>query len=316
MKENKSIIFSRVDPEDKLRIVELLEESGEVVAVTGDGVNDAPALKKADIGVAMGRIGTDVAKEASELVLLDDSFPTLVHAVREGRTIYNNLRKTVLASLTTNGAELFVVLLGLAAVSMRNWAIPILAIQILAIDLLAEIMPLTFLSYDPPPDDVMKNPPRDVGDHIVNLWTSLEVIFLGLVIGGLSFANYALFMSRSGTTFTVEAADPILYARATTVAYLTIAFCQFSNILSRRYEYGSIVNRNFFSNRILLFSILGSIALMLVAVYTPLVRRFLQFDPPGFVDWIYVVGAGGVYLLIFEVMKVFKRLRRRTVEAA
>jgi Ca2+-transporting ATPase len=311
MHDNRSIIFSRVDPEDKLRIVELLERSGEVVAVTGDGVNDAPALKKADIGVAMGRIGTDVAKEASELVLLDDSFPTLVHAVREGRTIYNNLRKTVLASLTTNGAELFVVLLGLAAVAMRNWAIPILAIQILAIDLLAEIMPLTFLSYDPPPDDVMKRPPRNLGEHIVNRWSALEVIFLGLVIGSLSFINYALFMWRSGTTFTIEAADPILYARATTIAYLTIAFCQFSNILSRRYEYGTIVNRNFFSNRILLLSILGSIVLMFVAIYTPLVRRFLQFDPPGLVDWIYVVGAGFVYLVVFEIMKVFKRLRRK-----
>jgi len=316
MRENESLIFSRVDPEDKLRIVELLEGSGEVVAVTGDGVNDAPALKKADIGVAMGRIGTDVAKEASELVLLDDSFPTLVHAVREGRTIYNNLRKTVLASLTTNGAELFVVLLGLAAVAMRNWAIPILAIQILAIDLLAEIMPLTFLSYDPPPDDVMKRPPRDLGDHIVNKRTGLEVIFLGLLIGILSFVNYALFMHRSGTTFTVESADPVLYARATTIAYLTIAFCQFSNILSRRYEYGTIVSRNFFSNRILLLSIAASILLMLVSIYLPIVRRFLQFDPPGIVDWVYVIGAGLVYLACYEIMKMFKRLRRKAFQAA
>lgn len=311
MRNNNSLIFSRVDPEDKLRIVELLERSGEVVAVTGDGVNDAPALKKADIGVAMGRIGTDVAKEASELVLLDDSFPTLVDAVREGRTIYNNLRKTVLASLTTNAAELFVVLLGLTAVSMRNWAIPILAIQILAIDLLAEIMPLTFLTYDPPPEDVMKQPPRNLGDHIVNRWTTLEVIFLGLMIGGLSFLNYALFMSRSGITFTVDAADPILYARATTIAYLTIAFCQFANILSRRYEYNSVLNRNFFSNRILLMSIAGSILLMLIVIYTPFLRNFLQFDPPALVDWLYVIGSGAAYLVIFEIMKVFKRLRRK-----
>ncbi len=280
MRENNSLIFSRVDPEDKLRIVELLEESGEV------------------------------AKEASELVLLDDSFPTLVHAVREGRTIYNNLRKTVLASLTTNSAELFVVLLGLTAVAMRNWAIPILAIQILAIDLLAEIMPLTFLSYDPPPDDVMKQPPRNIADHIVNRWTTLEVIFLGLMIGGLAFLNYALFMSRSGITFTVEAADPILYARATTVVYLTIAFCQFSNILSRRDEYDSILSRNFFSNRILLMSIAGSILLMLVVIYTPFLRNFLQFDPPALVDWLYVIGSSGAYLAIFEIMKLFKRRRR------
>ena len=108
-----SVIFSRVAPEDKLRIVKLLQAQGEIVAVTGDGVNDAPALKRAAIGVAMGITGTDVAKEAAELILLDDSFPTLVEAVREGRTIYNNLKKTVIASMTTNVAELVIVLLGL-----------------------------------------------------------------------------------------------------------------------------------------------------------------------------------------------------------
>jgi Ca2+-transporting ATPase len=316
MEKEQSLIFSRVDPEDKLRIVGLLEDSGEVVAVTGDGVNDAPALRKADIGVAMGRIGTDVSKEASELVLLDDSFPTLVHAVREGRTIYRNLKKTVLASMTTNGAELVVVLLGLAGVAMSDWAIPILAIQILAIDLLAEIMPLTYLTFDPPPDDVMRTPPRDPKDHILNRGSSLEVIFLGTLIGVLSFANYALFMTRHGTSFTAigEAGmiDPslaILYAQATTVTYLTIAFCQFANILSRRYMKTSVFNVNFFSNRILLLSILGSIALILLAIYLPWVRDFLRFQPPGLTDWGYVLGAAGIYLLAFEILKIFKRLR-------
>ncbi len=312
MKKNDSIIFSRVDPEDKLRIVSLLEDDREVVAVTGDGVNDAPALKKADIGVAMGRIGTDVAKEASELVLLDDSFPTLVEAVREGRTIYRNLRKTVLASMTTNGAELFVVLMGLAAVALRGWAIPILAIQILAIDLLAEIMPLTFLTYDPPPDDAMKHPPRDLREHIINRWSFMEILFLGLIIGGLSFANYALFMHRSHTVFLVNGADPALYAKATTIAYLTIAFCQFANILSRRDEYRSVISRNFFTNRILLLSILGSIVLIVTAINAPVVRDFIQFRAPGLIDWLYVLGAGGAYLLIFEIMKGFKRLIRKT----
>jgi Ca2+-transporting ATPase len=137
------------------------------------------------------------------------------------------------------------------------------------------------------------------------------VIFLGLVIGGLSFLNYALFMSRSGVTFTVESADPMLYARATTLAYLTIAFCQFSNILSRRDEYDSILSKNFFSNRILLMSIAGSIILMLIVIYTPFLRNFLQFDPPSLVDWIYVIGSGIAYLVIFEIMKIFKRLRRK-----
>ena len=311
MTRERSMIFSRVDPEDKLRIVEILEKEGEVVAVTGDGVNDAPALRRADIGVAMGRIGTDVSKEAAELILLDDSFPTLVHAVREGRTIYDNLRKTVLASLTTNGAELFVVLLGLAAVALRGWAIPILAIQILAIDLLAEIMPLTFLTYDPPPKDVMRRPPRRLGDHIFNARSAVEVVFLGLAIGILSFANYALFMSRSGTVFTVDGADPLLYAQANTIAWLTIAFCQFANILSRRSEYDTIFSRDLFSNRILLLSIGGSIVLMLAAIHIPLVSGFLRFGVPSPLDWLYVGGAALAYLGVFEVMKLVKRLLRR-----
>jgi len=310
MAEQQSLIFSRVDPEDKLRIVRLLEEQGEVVAVTGDGVNDAPALKRADIGVAMGRIGTDVAKEASELVLLDDSFPTLVHAVREGRTIYTNLRKTVLASLTTNIAELAVVLLGLAAVSAKNWAIPILAIQILAIDLLAEIMPLTFLTFDPPSKRTMTLRPRDVKEHILNRSTSGEVAFLGTLIGGLAFLNFALFMHRNGVTFTVDHDLPFLYARGTAVTWLTIAFCQFANILSRRYEYTTIFNGNFWSNRILLYSIAGSIGLMCLGIYGPYVHDFLSFARLSPVDWAHALGAGLVFLAVFEILKFVKRTRR------
>ena len=309
MAESESLIFSRVDPEDKLRIVKLLEEQGEVVAVTGDGVNDAPALKRADIGVAMGRIGTDVAKEASELVLLDDSFPTLVHAVREGRTIYANLRKTVLASMTTNAAELVVVLLGLAAVSMRNWAIPILAIQILAIELLAEIMPLTFLTYDPPSDGLMKEPPRDLGEHILNRSTTLEVIVLGFMIGALAFCNYALFMWRSGVTLFVDHTPMPLYGRATAIAYLTIAFCQFVNILSRRDEKRTLFSSNFGTNPVLLWSIVGSIGLLFAGIYAPYISDFLQFEGLRPVDWLFVLAAAGIYLLAFEITKLLKRLR-------
>lgn len=308
MAKENSIIFSRVDPEDKLRIVDLLESNGEVVAVTGDGVNDAPALRKADIGVAMGKIGTDVSKEASELILLDDSFPTLVHAVREGRTIYDNLKKTVLASMTSNGAELVVVLLGLTAVAMRGWAIPILAIQILAIDLLAEIMPLTYLTYDPPGEDIMKRRPRNLGTHILNRSSAVEVIFLGILIGALAFANYALFMSRSGSVFSVDSAATPLYERGTTITYLTIAFCQFVNILSRRSDHDSIFHRMFTSNRILLFSICGSIALILIVIYTPGISSFLKFAPISLTDWGYVLGAAGFYLAAFEILKVFKRI--------
>jgi len=173
-----ALIFSRVSPTDKLRIVKNLKQHQRIVAVTGDGVNDAPALKSAHIGVTMGQMGTDVSKQAAELILLDDSFPTLVYAIREGRTIYQNLKKTVVASLTSNGAELAIVLFGLLGVALFKWPIPILAIQILAIDLLAEILPLTALTFDPGAKELMTAKPRAKDEHMINLsrryeWSSL-----------------------------------------------------------------------------------------------------------------------------------------------
>jgi Ca2+-transporting ATPase len=304
MRENDELIFSRVSPEDKLRVVKNLKFEQEIVAVTGDGVNDAPALKNAHIGVAMGTMGTDVAKEASELVLLDDSYVTLVDAVREGRIIYNNLKKTVLASMTTNGAELIAVVLGLLAVSLWNHPIPILAIQILAIDLFAEIMPLTALTFDPGAKTLMKLPPRDQDDHIINKKTGLEVIYLGILIGALAFGNFELFMARSGGILEV---GTTAYARGTTITYLTIAFCQFANIMSRRYEYETIFSKNFFSNKKILASIGMSIALVVVAVNLPLIQNFLSFASISLVDWAYVLGAALILLLNHEIIKAFKR---------
>ncbi|MBD3369976.1 HAD-IC family P-type ATPase [Candidatus Fermentibacteria bacterium] len=306
-----AMIFSRVDPEHKLRIVKLLEERGEVVAVTGDGVNDAPALKRAAIGVAMGRTGTDVSKEAAELVLLDDSFPTLVSAVREGRTIYDNLKKTVLASMTTNAAELAVVLLGLTAVVIGDWAIPILAIQILAIDLLAEVMPLTCLTYDPPAKGVMKRQPRSQSTHIMNARSSTEVLFLGVLIGVLAFGNFGLYMLREGVTISEALSKSPHHLRAATLTYLTIAFCQLVNVLSRKHRFSSFFNRNLFDNKILTWSIVGSVALMLIAVSVPFVERFLYFMGPRPEDWLCVLGAAGIFLLFFEIMKMAKRRRAR-----
>ncbi len=314
MKNAESLIFSRVDPEDKLRIVDLLEKDGEVVAVTGDGVNDAPALKRAHIGVAMGLKGTDVAKEASELVLLDDSFPTLVHAVREGRTIYNNLKKTVLASMTTNGAELTVVLAGLAALALLGWgrwAMPILVIQILAIDLLAEVVPLTTLTFDPPTKEMMISPPRKLKDHILNRWSSTEVIFFALLIGLLAFGNFWLYFIREGISLTADNFPAVHYARATTITFLTIAYCQFANIMSRRYDYQSIINKNFFSNRIILYSILLSVGLIFIGIYGPVISTFLEFAGIGLQGWLQVLGAGGIFLASFEILKAFKRIGRK-----
>ncbi|SFL68635.1 cation-translocating P-type ATPase [Halanaerobium salsuginis] len=303
MEANQSLIFSRVSPEDKLRIVKNLKDQQKIVAVTGDGVNDAPALKSAHIGVAMGQMGTDVSKEASELILLDDSYPTLVYAIKEGRTIYNNLKKTVIASLTTNGAELTIVLLGLLAAALFGLPIPILAIQILSIDLLAEILPLTALTFDPASERLMESPPRSQSDHIVNKRSFSEVAFLAILMGSLAFTNFYLFINDQ--TQLVEAGSQ-LYSRATTISFLTIAFSQWVNIMSRRYELTSIFNSNFFSNQKMIYSILISIAMVLLIIYTP-VNSLLGFAAVTGADWLRVVAGGAIFLLGHEVIKFFKR---------
>ena len=311
LKTSKSIIFARVDPEDKLQIVKILEEQGEIVAVTGDGVNDAPALRSAHIGVAMGQRGNDVAKEASRLVLLDDNFSTLVHAIRGGRTIYNNLKKTIFASLTTNVGELALVLLGLLAAALWNYPIPILAGQILAIDLLAEIGPLTMLTFDPPDKDLMTRRPRKPEEHMLSIWGGTEITLLGILIGGLAFLNFALFMSREGITLTVDSVNTMDYFKATVLSYATIVFCQFFNIFQRRSERISFFNRNFFTNRLLLASTAVSIGLVLLAIYGPYISNFLSFGPIAVTDWLFILGAAVCYLVVFEVLKSFKRIRSR-----
>lgn len=309
LSDNQYIIFSRVDPEDKLRIVETLEDQDEVVAVTGDGVNDAPALKKAHIGVAMGQRGNDVAKEAARLVLLDDNFSTLVRAVEEGRTIYTNLKKTVFASLTTNVGELTVVLLGLLAAAVADYPIPILAAQILAVDLIGEIGPLTLLTFDPPGKHTMNRPPRKLDDHIFNVISASEVTFMGIIIGCLAFLNFFLFLSRGNISLAIDDVNTVAYFQATTLSYATIVFCQYVNILERRDEYLSLFNKNFWSNKILLGSIVISMGLVMLIIYGPYISTFLAFSPIGIIDWIYIAGSTIVYLVIFEGLKFYKRVR-------
>lgn len=304
MDENNSLIFSRTSPENKLKIVKTLKEQGQIVAVTGDGVNDAPALKSAHIGVAMGKIGTDVSKEASELILLDDSFSTLVYAIREGRTIYNNLTKTIIASLTSNGGELTIVLLGLLAVAYLGWPMPILAIQILAIDLLAEILPLTALTYDPASKDVMSAPPRRRDEHVLNKYTMLEIMFFGFLMGFLAFINFSAFIWRNDIQLTDSHA---LYPLATTVSYATIAFCQFMNILSRRYSYETVFSRTIFTNSKIILSIILSIAFTLIVIYVSPLNKMLGFSPLGTIDWIYILSSSVVFLGAHELLKVYKR---------
>jgi P-type Ca2+ transporter type 2C len=308
-----NLIFARTSPEDKLRIVDLLKRAGEVVAVTGDGVNDAPALKKADIGVAMGRTGTDVAKESSELILLDDSFGTLVTAIQEGRTIFQNLKKTILSTITSNMAELTAVLLSLIFTSLYGTPLAILAVQILAIDLVGEMVPLTFLTWDPAGKNLMTTPPRNPSSHIITGKTLFNICWAGFVMGALGFINFMLLFSRENVSAVGMASDNPMYLRATTLTYVTIILGQWMNILSRRAEGESVFTSYMWSNKRLIIGYLISLFFILNISYNPYISQFLGTGPLTLIDWGLAVTAAIIFLLIREFYKLTVRVRMKKI---
>jgi len=301
-------VFSRVSPEDKMRIVELMKQNGTIIAVTGDGINDAPALKRADIGVAMGINGTDVAKQSSEVVLLDDSFSTLIMAVREGRTIFANIRKSVLSAFTSNMAELVVNLSSLILASLIGAPLAINVLQILAIDLLAELFPIAALGWDKEEGEMMKQPPRNPKSHILNLHSILDLLWCGVIIGGLAIANYLLFFDRHGVA-PHDAGQTLIY-QATTLTYISIVISQLVNIIQRRSIHG-FFSRYQFSNKYFWMALTGSLAVVVSIAYVPVVSMFFKSGPIGFVDWLFVGAAAVIFLTIRELQRLFIRWFRR-----
>lgn len=297
---HRAVIFSRVSPSDKLRIVTLLQSLGETVAVTGDGVNDTLSLKKADIGVAMGRMGSEVAKEAADMVLLDDNFSSIVLAVGEGRTIYRNLEKTVVSTLTSNFGELTCVLLGFVG-AFFGLPVPILAVQILAVDLVGEMLPLTFLTLDPPEKSLMTATPRDPRKPLVTWAMIRSIAFFGLLMGSVGFASFYFVLH---SPYLAGADEVLHHQRAMTAAYIGIMLCQFMNILSRRTE-RSVFTSYLWSNRALVLSYLISIGLILTIVYAPFVHYFLYTAPLALSDWTYPIMGALAFLCVHEGRKAW-----------
>lgn len=301
------IIFSRTSPEDKLRIVILLKKTHNIVAVTGDGINDAPALKNANIWVAMGKIGTDVAKDASEIILLDDSFNTLVYAIKEGRIIFQNLEKTILACITSNGWELFTVLPSLAMKAIFGLPMAIDPLQILAIDMIGEMGPLTALTRDPPQKNIMQDWPRNVSDHIINKPVMLDLLFAGFLMGSIAFTNYLLYMLFHGFTFASFSDSSTYYPIATSITYTSIIFCQFMNILSRRSGKQSIFTSYLRSNKKLLWAFWISLTLVLILIYAPFIHTYFAFGLMDIKDRLFPIAGAIVFLLVRELQKYFQR---------
>ena len=270
-------VFARVTPKHKLRIVRALKQSGHVVAMTGDGVNDAPAVKEADIGIAMGLTGTDVTKEASAMVLADDNFKTIVAAVEEGRGIYDNIRKFIRYLLSCNVGEVLVMFLAVLA----GYPLPLVPIQILWMNLVTDGLPAMALGVDPPDRNIMKRHPRSPGESIFAGGMAMRILGSGSVIAlgtlGVFIGSYTL----SGQNLDL----------ARTMAFNTLVFMQLCFVFSCRSEHHSILEVSFWSNPHLVIAVLGSAALQVAVTYLP----FLQ---PVFYTVSLSIGHWAVILLV------------------
>ena len=269
-------------PAQKMRIVEALQNNGEVVAMTGDGVNDAPALKRADIGVAMGITGTEVSKEAATLILLDDSFSTIAQAVREGRRIYDNLKKFVLYTLSSNVGELVVIFLSILS------GIPLIltAILILTINLGTDILPAIALGVEPADSDLMKRKPRDPQDRVLNRSFIRRLFMIGSVIGITVIAAFMYTLVRDGWVWGTTFSDEVLM-HGQTLAFATLVISQLFNSFSVKSERSLSwhhISRNAFHG----VAILSSLLLVLGVVYLPFMNRFLGTVPLDSHDWVVI----------------------------
>jgi Ca2+-transporting ATPase len=285
-------VYARVTPEQKLRIVTALQNRGECVAMTGDGVNDAPALRQADIGVAMGITGTDVAKEASALVLLDDNFATVVGAVREGRRIYDNLRRFVRYQMTTNSAEVWTLFLA----PFLGLPVPLLPLQILWINLVTDGLPGLALAAERAERDVMRRPPRPVREGMFARGLGVHILWVGLLMAGLTLGTQAWF-----------AASGEEQARWQTLTFTMLCFVQLGHVLAVRSERESLFRLGLFSNRPLLGAVLLAVALQLAIIYLPVMNALFRTAPLSLAE-LALTFAGAV--LVFIAVEIEKQLRR------
>lgn len=299
----KDIVFARIAPEQKLRIAVILKKNNQIIAMTGDGVNDAPALKKADVGVAMGIIGTDVSKEASDMILLDDNFSSIVRGIKEGRTIYGNLKKFVHYVFTSNAGELLTVVFGV----ILGIPSPIIAVQILSIDLATDVLPSFSLSLEPAEKDMDKKTNNSKG-VILNWKGFRRIIYLGLIMATGAIGAFIWSMLRGGWSWgdTFDE-NSLLYVQSTTATYAVLAMAQMANLLQSRSEKLTPFELGFFRNKFAIGSIFASCAILLIFMYVPFFQKYLRMSPIVWQDWL-VVGITVVVVYIFE--NVRKRMAR------
>jgi Ca2+-transporting ATPase len=298
---DKTVVYARVSPEHKLRIVKAWREKGQVVAMTGDGVNDAPAVKEADIGVAMGITGTDVTKEVSEMVITDDNFASIVHAVEEGRGIYDNIRKFIHYLLSCNVGEILVMFIA----SLFRMPVPLLPIHILWINLITDGLPALALGVDPIDKNIMKRPPRPRNESVLTRKMGTLIMLQGLFIAFCSLLAFYLvyYIEDEG----IE--------RARTASFIVLACSQLFHSFNCRSNYDSIFKLGFLSNVNLVYATAFSFMLQMAVVYVPFLQAVFKTQPLGLFDWILVFIISSFPLLAMELVKVFLRINSKTKDS-
>ncbi len=296
-------VFARVDPSHKLRIVEALKRRGHVVAMTGDGVNDAPALKRADIGVAMGRVGTDVSREAADMVLADDNFATIVEAVRMGRAVYDNLKKFILFLLSCNMSEVLIIFVT-TFFAERPALLPL---QILWINLITDGFPALALGVDPPSPRVMDRPPRDASESVLAPKRQAQIVWHGalITVAGLIMYAWAEWVMPGHS-----------HERAQTMLFSAMVLAQLLHAFSFRSETRSIFSAYSLQNRWLDAAFAGSLVLQLAVVYLPPLQVVFKTQPLSLTDWAAVVAAALVPTALIDVGKRLSARSRRAAPAA
>ena len=281
-------VYARTSPEQKLKIVKALQDKGQFVAMTGDGVNDAPALKKADIGVAMGS-GTEVSKEASDLILLDDNFSTIAKSVKEGRKIYDNIRKFVKYTMTSNSGEIWTV--GLAP--FLGLPLPLLPVHILWINLITDGLPGIALSGEQAEKDVMQRPPRHPKESIFAHGLGIHIIWVGLLMGTVALFTQALALKYN--------------MHWQTMVFSVLCLSQLGHVLAIRSEKESLFKMGLFSNKVLLFSVVFSIFLQLAIIYCPVFNKLFHTQPLSLEELAITFALSSIVFTAVEIEKFIKR---------
>lgn len=294
----KCDVFARSTPSDKIRIVEVLQKNGEVVAMTGDGVNDSPALKQAEIGVAMGITGTEVSKEASNMILTDDNFTSIVAAVEEGRTIYSNIRKFTIFLVSCNIGEILLILVSMIFSSFFGNLLPLMAIHLLWINLMTDSFPAFALGMEKAEGNIMNQKPRDTKEKLLNRETLIKVVIqgTGLMLAGLTAFKLGLHVIPNASV-----------TQAITMAFMTVVFGELFRAFSARSETKFLFQYNPFSNRFLNYSIFISVGLVFVLIYVPFIANVFSLEALTFVELLIAMSLGFVPMLFGELTKIVNK---------